>query len=51
MLAGTGLYVVAVFTTVCGFATLRWGRPPSRRRRIKAGEPSLAPDDEEQIVD
>ena len=51
MLAGTGLYLIAVFTTVCGFATLRWGRPPSRRRRLKAGEPSIAPDDEEQIVD
>ena len=52
MLAATGLYTLAVFTTVCGFVTLRWGRPPARRRRIKAaGEPSIAPDDEEQIVD
>jgi putative Mg2+ transporter-C (MgtC) family protein len=51
MLAGSGLYLLAVFTTVCGFATLRWGRPPSRRRRLKAGEPSIAPDEEEQIVD
>jgi putative Mg2+ transporter-C (MgtC) family protein len=51
MLAGSGLYLLAVFTTICGFATLRWGRPPSRRRRLKAGEPSIAPDEEEQIVD
>ena len=42
LLAGTGLYALAVFTTVCGFATLRWGRPPSRRRRLhRVGEPSI----------
>jgi putative Mg2+ transporter-C (MgtC) family protein len=51
MLAGTGLYAVAIFTTACGFATLRWGRPPSRRRRLKSGEPSITGDEEEQIVD
>jgi putative Mg2+ transporter-C (MgtC) family protein len=51
MLVGTGLYMLAVFTTLCGFATLRWGRPPSRRRRMKAGEPSIAPDEEAEIVD
>jgi len=52
MLVGTGLYVLAIFTTVCGFAALRWGRHPSRRRRIKAGEPSITADDEEEhIVD
>lgn len=51
MLAGTGLYLLAVFTTVCGFVTLRWGRPPGRRRRLKAGEPSITGDEEEQIVD
>ena len=51
MLAGTGLYALAIFTTACGFATLRWGRPPSRRRRLKAGEPSITGDEEEQIVD
>jgi putative Mg2+ transporter-C (MgtC) family protein len=57
MLVGTGLYVLAVFTTLCGFAALRWGRPPSRRRRLtKSGEPSITGepaivDEEEQIVD
>ena len=56
MLAGTGLYALAIFTTVCGFATLRWGRPPARRRRLKAGEPSITGEsitgeEEEQIVD
>jgi putative Mg2+ transporter-C (MgtC) family protein len=51
MLSGTGLYSLAVFTTVCAFVTLRWGRPPSRRRRLKAGEPSITADEEEQIVD
>jgi putative Mg2+ transporter-C (MgtC) family protein len=57
MLAGGGMYLLAVFTTLCGFATLRWGRPPSRRRRVivKTGEPSItgeaAVDEEESIVD
>src|SRR5438105_7284743 len=56
MLAGSGLYVLAVFTTVCGFAALRWGRPPGRRRRLKSGEPSIVGepvlvDQEERIVD
>ena len=57
LLAGTGLYALAVFTTLCGFATLRWGRPPSRRRRLRnTGEPSITGVDEdddtpEAIVD
>jgi hypothetical protein len=57
MLAGGGLYLLAVFTTLCGFAALRWGRPPSRRRRIikATGEPSITGEDvveeEENIVD
>lgn len=57
MLIGTGLYLLAIFTTACGFAVLRWGRPPSRRRRLsKAGEPSITGepaigDEDEQIVD
>jgi putative Mg2+ transporter-C (MgtC) family protein len=51
MLVGSGLYALAIFTTACGFATLRWGRPPSRRRRLKSGEPSITGDEEEQIVD
>jgi putative Mg2+ transporter-C (MgtC) family protein len=57
LLVGSGLYLLAVFTTLCGFAALRWGRPPSRRRRLiaKPGEPSITPDEvaeeEENIVD
>jgi putative Mg2+ transporter-C (MgtC) family protein len=57
MLAGGGMYLLAVFTTLCGFATLRWGRPPSRRRRMiaKPGEPSIVGqvivEEEENIVD
>ena len=52
LLAGSGMYVLAVFTTLCSFVALRWGRPPSRRRRVKAGEPSITPDEEEEnIVD
>jgi len=57
MLAGTGMYLLAIFTTLCGFATLRWGRPPSRRRRLivgKSGEPSITGEEveeEENIVD
>ena len=58
MLVGTGLYVLAIFTTVCGFAALRWGRAPSRRRRLPksgepsiTGEPAIGGDEDEQIVD
>jgi putative Mg2+ transporter-C (MgtC) family protein len=58
MLVGSGLYALAIFTTACGFAALRWGRPPSRRRRaLKTGEPSITGepavvgDDDEHIVD
>jgi putative Mg2+ transporter-C (MgtC) family protein len=51
MLAGTGLYLLAIFTTVCGFATLRWGRPPSRRRRLKMGEPSITGDEDVENLD
>lgn len=52
MLAGAGLYLVAVFTTLGGFATLRWGRPPSRRRRNHVSPGAHATDEEpETIVD
>jgi putative Mg2+ transporter-C (MgtC) family protein len=51
LLAGSGMYLLAVFTTACGFATLRWGRHPRRRRRRKtAGEPSIAPAEDEEIT-
>jgi putative Mg2+ transporter-C (MgtC) family protein len=56
MLAGSGVYILAIFTTACGFVTLRWGRPPGRRRRSKTGEPSITGepavlDEDEHIVD
>lgn len=50
LLAGSGLYSLAVFTTAGGFAALRWGRHPARRRQLRTGEPSIAPesDDDER---
>jgi putative Mg2+ transporter-C (MgtC) family protein len=56
MLAGAGMYLLAVFTTFCAFVALRWGRPPSRRRRpaMQTGEPSITGElgeEEENIVD
>ena len=57
LLAGSGMYVIAIFTTLCGFITLRWGRPPARRRRLISGEPSIVgaehehEEDEELVVD
>jgi putative Mg2+ transporter-C (MgtC) family protein len=51
LLAGSGLYLLAVFTTLGGFAALRWGRPPGRRGRRPAGEPSITGDEDEKIVD
>ena len=57
LLVGAGMYLIAIFTTMCGFATLRWGRPPARRRRLVAGEPSITgaeaetAEDEEIVVD
>lgn len=39
MLAGVGMYLLAVFATILGFVTLRWLRTPSRRARL--GEPSI----------
>ncbi len=51
LLAGSGMWTLAAFTTICGFATLRWGRPPSRRRRISMGEPSITGHDDDEIVD
>ncbi|MBI4494573.1 MAG: MgtC/SapB family protein [Chloroflexi bacterium] len=42
LLAGSGLYAVAVFSTILGFVALYWLRPPGRRERI--GEPSIVGD-------
>src|SRR5919202_5158819 len=54
LLAGAGMYAIAVFTTECGFITLRWGSPTARRRRMASGEPSItgaeADEEEEQVV-
>lgn len=46
MLLGAGMYPLAAFATLLGYATLTWLRPVARRRR-RIGEPSLEPDAEE----
>jgi putative Mg2+ transporter-C (MgtC) family protein len=51
LLAGSGMYLLAVFTTLGGFAALRWGRLAARRRRRPTGEPSITGDDDDKIVD
>ena len=40
-LVGAGMYALAVFSTICGYATLTWLRPVSRRRLRRSGEPSI----------
>jgi putative Mg2+ transporter-C (MgtC) family protein len=47
MLAGAGMYWLAVFTSLVGYAVLGWLKVPERRRRI--GEPSIIPDDRDEI--
>jgi putative Mg2+ transporter-C (MgtC) family protein len=39
LLIGAGMYPVAIFSTILGYITLEWLKPPSRRRRV--GEPSI----------
>ena len=39
MMAGAGMYVLALMTALLGYVCLRWLRPPSRRSG--AGEPSI----------
>src|SRR5436309_1242221 len=39
MLVGSGLYGLAVFSTILGYATLHWLKAPNRRRKL--GEPSI----------
>jgi putative Mg2+ transporter-C (MgtC) family protein len=39
MLLGSGMYGLAVFSTLLGYITLEYLKPPSRRRRT--GEPSI----------
>jgi putative Mg2+ transporter-C (MgtC) family protein len=51
LLAGAGLYSLAIFTTLGGFAALRYGRPVARRSRRPTGEPSITGDEHEKIVD
>jgi putative Mg2+ transporter-C (MgtC) family protein len=46
MLVGSGMYSLAIFTTVCGFITLRLGHPPGGRRRTGTGEPSITGDED-----
>ena len=45
MMAGVGMYVVALVTALLGYICLRWLRPPSRRPG--AGEPSISADQRE----
>lgn len=45
MLIGTGMYAVAIFTTLLGYAALSWLRTPPKRRRY--GEPSITGAEEE----
>jgi putative Mg2+ transporter-C (MgtC) family protein len=45
-LVGAGMYPLAVFATILGYATLTWLRPVARRGR-RIGEPSLQPDVDE----
>jgi putative Mg2+ transporter-C (MgtC) family protein len=40
MMAGSGLYLVAITTAVCGFVCLQFLRSPARRASIR-GEPSI----------
>jgi putative Mg2+ transporter-C (MgtC) family protein len=46
MLVGAGMYMLAIISTILGYITLEWLKPPQRRRRV--GEPSItgARDDE-----
>ena len=41
LLAGAGLYWVALFATAGGFVTLRWAGHLQRRRLSRVGEPSI----------
>ncbi|HET6194607.1 MAG TPA: MgtC/SapB family protein [Acetobacteraceae bacterium] len=40
MMAGAGMYLIAVVTATLGFICLQWLRSPARRAKI-AGEPSM----------
>src|SRR5690348_10048981 len=40
MMAGAGMYLIAVVTALLGFVCLQWLRSPARRARL-AGEPSI----------
>jgi putative Mg2+ transporter-C (MgtC) family protein len=40
LLIGAGMYTIAIFSTILGYITLEWLKPPSRRRQ--AGEPSIS---------
>lgn len=43
MLAGAGMYPLAIFTTALGYVTLLWLRPAGRRKQ-RVGEPSMVPE-------
>ncbi len=50
LLVGTGMYALAVFTTVMSLVTLLALRP-ARRRARRYGEPSLVPENGEAAED
>ncbi len=43
LLVGAGMYSLAIFTTILGFAVLSLLKTPRRRQRL--GEPSIVPED------
>ena len=45
LLAGAGMYWIAIFTTALALITLRLLRPASARGERPAGEPSITGDD------
>jgi putative Mg2+ transporter-C (MgtC) family protein len=49
MLIGAGMYWLAIFSTVLGYATLEWLKPVSRRR--KEGEPPIVGGDQNELDD
>jgi uncharacterized membrane protein YhiD involved in acid resistance len=48
MLIGAGMYWLAIFSTVLGYATLEWLKPVARR---KSGEPSIVGGDQDELDD
>ena len=49
MLIGTGLYALAIFATILGYATLEWLKMPAHQGRRRVGEPSITDDDSNEL--